>query len=124
MSSNTSEASLTFSENPLSTPSSSREASPAPTASPLEPITQTLEALSISLTGTSVSNPILMPSEPASSPAHEMPYEIPSTNLKSNVKPYEIQENLPPEPRILRVSQADLDALTQVIQEFKDQFTV
>ena len=64
-----------------------------------------------------------MPSEPASSLVREMPFEIPSRNLKSNAKPYEIQENLPPEPRILRVSQADLDALTQVIQEFKDQFT-
>jgi hypothetical protein len=75
------------------------------------------------MTGPSASNPILMPSEPASSLVREMPFEIPSTNLKSNAKPYEIQENLPLEPRILRVSQADLDALSQVIQEFKDQFT-
>jgi len=45
----------------------------------------------------------------------------PSSNLKSHAKPQEIQESLPVEPRILRVSKEDIEALCQVIEEFKEQ---
>ncbi len=40
-----------------------------------------------------------------------------SSNLRSNVKPHVLLEK-PPEPRILRVSRADVIALGQVIHEF------
>jgi hypothetical protein len=47
----------------------------------------------------------------------------PSSNrLKSNAKPHEILERVPVEPRILKISNADVAALCQVITEFKEQF--
>ena len=45
-----------------------------------------------------------------------------SSNLRSNAKPHEILERAPVEPRVLRVSPADVAALCQVITEFKEQF--
>jgi len=121
MSSNTSEESRTISTASTSEPSSSEAVNPVNTASLLEPIAQMLTRLTISPTGESVSNPVLMPSDPASSPMHEMPFGTPSSNLKSHAKPHEIQESLAVEPRILRVSKEDIEALCQVVQEFKEQ---
>jgi hypothetical protein len=47
----------------------------------------------------------------------------PSTSLKSSVKPHELLESQSlVEPRILRVSKEDVQALCQVIREFKEQF--
>jgi len=43
-------------------------------------------------------------------------------NLKSNVKPHELLEKLPLEPRILKVRKEDVQALCQVISEFQEQF--
>lgn len=45
-----------------------------------------------------------------------------SSNLQSSAKPHEILERQPVEPRILKVSNADVAALCQVITEFKEQF--
>jgi len=45
-----------------------------------------------------------------------------SSSLRSNAKPHEILERQPVEPRILKVSNADVAALCQVITEFKEQF--
>ena len=121
MNSNTSEESLTISTELPLRPSSSMEASPANTVSTLEPITQTLTALNISMIGRSGSNPVLFPLEARSSPTHETPFGTPSSSLKSSAKPHEIQESLPVEPRILRVSKEDIESLCQVIAEFKEQ---
>ena len=44
-----------------------------------------------------------------------------SSSLQSNAKPHEILERVPVEPRILKVSHADVAALCQVITEFKEQ---
>jgi hypothetical protein len=44
------------------------------------------------------------------------------SHLRSHAKPHEILEKLPIEPRILRVSKDDIDALVQVLTEFKEQF--
>jgi hypothetical protein len=44
-----------------------------------------------------------------------------SSNLRSNVKPHVLLEK-PPEVRLLRVSEADIKALCQVISEFQEQF--
>lgn len=71
--------------------------------------------------GTNGSNPILMPSEQASSQLTETLSAKPSSSLKSLVKPHEILEKGPAEPKRLRISKEDFAALCQVIEEFKEQ---
>jgi len=44
-----------------------------------------------------------------------------TASLSSNVSVSELLAAPPAEPRILRVTLEDIDALTQVIQEFKEQ---
>jgi hypothetical protein len=75
------------------------------------------------LTGESVSNQILIPSELVSQSKNETSFVKPSVSLLSNVKPHAILEKVPKEPRILRVSKEDVDALCQVIAEFQEQIS-
>jgi len=121
MSSNTSTESPTTPTAALSTPLSSTQASLGNTVSQLENTMRNLIVSPTLQTGGSVSNLVLMPSEPASPLKPETPAT--TSSLKSNVAPHELLESLPPEPRILRVSQADIEALCQAVQEFKEQCT-
>ena len=121
MSSNRSVESPIISTEQPPTHSNSTVELPVINVSPSEPTDPTRTRLTISPTGASLSNPILMPSADRSSPTHVTPSVTPSSNLKSHAKPHEIQESLPVEPRILRVSKEDIDALCQLIEEFKEQ---
>ena len=121
MSSNTSTESPTTPTAAPSTPLSSTQVSLASTVSQLANTMRNLTVSPTLLTGESVSNLVLMPSDPASPLKPETPATM--SSLKSNVAPHELLESLPPEPRILRVSRADIDALAQAVQEFKEQCT-
>jgi hypothetical protein len=72
--------------------------------------------------GGSESNPILMPIENLSSPNNGTPSVKPLLSLKSQVTAKELLESRPPEPKVLKVSKEDVEALCQMINEFKDQF--
>ena len=87
-----------------------------------EPITPPLIQLPISPTGASESNQILMPSVEQSPLKSVISSASLSSNLRSNVKPHALLEK-PPEVRVLKVSKADIKALSQVIAEFQEQFT-
>ena len=88
----------------------------------LEHIMQQMIQLPTMLTGIPESNPILMPSVLASPPKNEINSANPSSSLRSNVKPHVLLER-PPEVRVLKVSEADIKALGQVISEFQEQFS-
>ena len=118
---NTSEASPTTLTGPPLGPLNLMQENQVAPVSPLEPIIQQLTPFSTSLTGEPASNPVLMPLETQLSPKTEVPCATPSSSLKSNVKPHELLEKQV-EPRVLKVSQSDLDALCQVVTEFKEQF--
>ena len=77
----------------------------------------------ITMTGNKESNPISHLLENLSSPKRETNSEIQSSSLKSNVKPHEILERIV-EPRVLRVSREDFNALCQVIKEFQEQLVL
>lgn len=120
MNSNTSmESPTTLMETP-STPSSSMQVDPVNTVSPSVIMMPQPIRYNTMTTGNSVSNPVLMPSVLRSSPKPETPFET-TSSLKSNVTVRELLESLPAEPRILRVTMNDMEALCQVIQEFKEQ---
>lgn len=121
MNSNTSAAFPTSSMVRPSASSTSTTDTLANIVSRLEPITPTRTELNITITGSSSSNPNSPTLETPLSPTQETPFATPSSNLKSSAKPHEILESLPLEPRILRVSKEDIDALCQVINEFKEQ---
>jgi hypothetical protein len=72
--------------------------------------------------GSNAYNQILLPSEPLSHPKNATSSVSQSSNLKSHVSPQELLEKPPQGPRILRVSKDDINALCQVITEFKEQF--
>ena len=91
------------------------------TLSQLEPTTRPMIQLPITPTGVSESNQILMPSVEPSQPKSEINSASLSSNLRSNVKPHVLLEK-PPEVRVLKVSEADIKALCQVISEFQEQF--
>ena len=91
------------------------------TVSQLEPTTRPMIQLPITPTGASESNQILMPSAEPLQPKSEINSANLSSNLRSNVKPHVLLEK-PPEVRLLRVSEADIKALCQVISEFQEQF--
>lgn len=93
-----------------------------PTQSQLEPIMQPMIQLPTILTGISESNQILMPSVAISPHKNETNSANPSSSLRSNVKPHVLLER-PPEVRALKVSEADIKALGQVISEFQEQFS-
>ena len=123
MNSNTSaESPTTLTEQPSIPLSLTRESQQAP-ASPSAPITQPLIPLPTLQTGEHASNQILMPSELPSPPKSETNSANPLSNLRSNVKPQELLEKPPLEPRVLRVSKDDIKALSQVIMEFQEQFS-
>jgi hypothetical protein len=122
MNSNTSEASPTILMEMSSASSNLMQENQPPIAWPLEPTTPPrIPSPSLS-TGSSPSNPILMPSDPLSMHRSETNSVKPLPNLKSNAKPHEIQEKQVAEPRVLKVRKEDIQALCQVIQEFQEQF--
>lgn len=91
------------------------------TVSQLEPTMRPLIQLPTTPTGATESNQILMPSvEPSQLKSVTSSASL-SSNLKSNVKPHALLEK-PPEVRVLKVSKADIKALSQVISEFQEQF--
>ena len=92
---------------------------PAPPSEPL----MLPQAASLTIqTGSSESNPTLSDSGSPFSPRSGISSGKALSNLRSNAKPHEILERQPVEPRILKVSDADVKALFQVITEFKEQF--
>lgn len=122
MNSNTSaEFPTTLTEQPSIPLSLTRESQPPP-VSPLAPMTQLPIPLPTLVTGEHESNQILMPSASPSPPKSETNSANPLSSLRSNVKPQELLERLPQEPRVLRVSKDDIKALSQVIMEFQEQF--
>lgn len=119
---NTSVESHTISmEQPLRPLNLTQESHP-PSVSPLEPTMPLQIQLPISPTGLPESNQILMPSAVESPLKSETNSVKPSLSLRSNVKPHALLEK-PPEVRVLKVSKADVKALSQVIAEFQEQFT-
>lgn len=124
MNSNTSEESrTTYEMDPMSIPSNlTQPENHLVNASSLEPTMRRPIPSNMLQTGESVSNPILMPTAPLSSPKSVTPSEKPLLNLKSQVTANEILESRPPEPKILKVRKEDVEALCQMIREFKDQF--
>jgi len=114
------ESPTTLMEQQLRPLSSTRE-NQEQTVSQLEPTMRPTIQLPIIQTGIPESNQILMPSvEPLSSKS-ETNSANQSSNLRSSVKPHALLEK-PPEVRVLRVSEADVKALCQVIAEFQEQF--
>jgi hypothetical protein len=105
------------------TPSNLRTVNPPQHVSQLEHTTQSQIELHTTPIGESASNQILIPSEQISQSMNETNFAKPSVNLSSNVKPHAILEKVPKEPRILRVSKEDVDALCQVITEFQQQIS-
>jgi len=92
------------------------------TVSQLEPtIRPQIQSLTTQI-GETESNQILMPSVEASPLKSVISSASLSSNLRSNVKPHALLEK-PPEVRVLKVSKADIKALSQVIAEFQEQFT-
>ncbi len=92
------------------------------TVSQLEPtIRPQIQSLTTQI-GETESNQILMPSVEASPLKSVISSASLSSNLQSNVKPHALLEK-PPEVRVLKVSKADIKALSQVIAEFQEQFT-
>jgi hypothetical protein len=99
---------LTITESPALIVSQSERTTLPLTLSPILPI------------GERESNQILMPSVNHSPPKSETSSANPLLNLKSRVKPHALLER-PAEPRILKVSKEDVEALGQVIAEFEEQ---
>jgi hypothetical protein len=74
-------------------------------------------------TGNSSSNLVLMPLELPLTHRIEGA-ATPVKSLKSHVKPHELLEKLEQVvPRVLQVSQSDVDALCQVVKEFRETCT-
>ncbi len=92
------------------------------TVSQLEPTMRPQIQSLTSQTGETESNQILIPSVEASPLKSVISSASLSSNLRSNVKPHALLEK-PPEVRVLKVSKADIKALSQVIAEFQEQFT-
>ena len=115
---NTSMESHTILKEPSLKPLSLMQENLPQNALPLEHTPMT--PLPITMTGNKESKPISNLLENLSSPKRETNSEIQSSSLKSNVKPHEILERIV-EPRVLRVSKEDFNALCQVIKEFQEQ---
>jgi hypothetical protein len=86
------------------------------------PMTQQQIPLPTLETGEHELNQISIPSVNHFPHKKEINFANPSSNLRSNVKPQELLEKLPLEPRVLKVSKEDIKALSQVIMEFQEQF--
>jgi len=122
MNSNTSVESHTIlREQPLR-PSNSQAENLLPVVSQLEHTMRPQIQLPISPIGESESQTTSNHSETHSLPQRETSSANPLPSLKSNAKPHEIQEKLPVEPRVLRVSKADIAVFCQVLTEFHEQF--
>ncbi len=87
------------------------------TVQPLEYTIRPQIQLPISPIGENESNQISFPSALPFQHKNATSSASLSSNLRSNVKPHALLEKLP-EPRILKVSRADVKALGQVISEF------
>jgi hypothetical protein len=111
-----------MSANPPSTHSNLIVENPPEPALPSEHTMQVPNPSLTIQTGSSESNPISSDSGSPFSPRSGTSSGKASSNLRSNAKPHEILERQPVEPRILKVSSADIAALRQVITEFKEQF--
>jgi hypothetical protein len=122
MNSNTFVESPIMSMEPLSIPSNSTQENLPVPVSPLEHTIRPQIQLPTTLTGENESNQILIPSAPPSQLKNVTSSASLSSNLKSNVKPHELLEKQPPEPRVLKVRKEDIAALCQVISEFQEQF--
>ncbi len=107
-------------EQPLRSLNSTQE-NQVVNVSQLEPTMRPLIQLPISPTGETESNQILIPSVQESQLKSVTSSASLSSNLRSNVKPHALLEK-PPEVRVLKVSKADIKALSQVIAEFQEQF--
>ena len=95
--------------------------SPPPAVSPLEYMMRPEIQLPTLPIGENESNQILMPSVSPYQHKNEINSANQLSSLKSNVKPHVLLEK-PPEVRVLKVSKADIKALSQVISEFQEQF--
>jgi hypothetical protein len=120
MSSNTSEESHITLRETSSAPLNSMEENQHQIQSQSEHMIQLPITLPTSQIGEIESNQILMPSEPLSQSKKEINSVSQLPSLKSHVKPHVLLEKLP-EPRILKVSKDDIQALAQVIAEFQEQ---
>jgi hypothetical protein len=122
MNSSTSVESLTTSMVQPSESLNLTQENQAQTVSQLEPTMRPqIQSLTIQ-TGETALNQILMPSVEQSPLKSVISSASLSSNLRSNVKPHALLEK-PPEVRVLKVSKADIKALSQVIAEFQEQFT-
>ncbi len=110
-----------MSANPSSTHSNLMQESQVETVPPSEPLMLPQAASLTIQTGVNELQEISSDSGSPFSPRSETSSEKASSNLRSNAKPHEILERQPVEPRILKVSSADVTALFQVITEFKEQ---
>ena len=121
MNSNTSVESLTISmEQPLR-PLILTRVNQEQTVFQLEPTIQQTIQLPITVIGEKESNQVLNCFVPQLLSKKETNSASLSSNLKSNVKPHVLLEKQP-EVRLLKVSKADIQALSQVISEFQEQF--
>ena len=111
-----------MSANPSSTHSNLMEESQVEPVPPSEPMMLPQAASLTIQTGANESNPTSSDSGSPFSPRSGTNSGRALSNLRSNAKPHEILERQPVEPRILKVSDADVKALFQVITEFKEQF--
>ena len=114
--------SRTTSANPPSTHLNLTQENPQEPVPQLAPMIQVPNPSLTIQTGSNESNLILSDSGSPFSPRSGTNSGRASSNLRSNAKPHEILERQPVEPRILKVSSADVAALCQVITEFKEQF--
>jgi hypothetical protein len=104
-----------------STPSNSMQGAEANVQSPSAPIMENV--LPTMTTGSNESSPTSSNSGTPSTVLKENGSGTPLPNLSSNVKPQEIQSRVHVVPRVLRVTNHDVAALSQLITEFKEQFS-
>ena len=123
MNSNTSTEYHTTSMEQLLRPLNLTRESQVVTVLQSEPTMRPQIQLPITPTGENESNQTLMPSVVTSLSKSETSSVSQSSSLKSLVKPHVLLEKLPLEPRVLKVSEADIKALCQVISEFQEQFS-
>ena len=114
--------SLTTSMEQSLRPLNSTRASQEQTVSQLEHMTGQQIHSPITSIGERESSPILNYSVATSLSKSETNSVNPLSSLKSHVKPHVLLEKLLLVPRVLKVSEADIKALCQVVSEFQDQF--
>jgi hypothetical protein len=110
----------TISMNPPFTHLNSTEENPLAAALPSAPMMENVSATIQN--GVNALQETSSDSGTPSSLRSEISSATPLSNLRSNAKVSEILERVPVLPRALRVTNADVAALCQVITEFKEQF--